>query len=71
MDQADIDGMINMGFVYDHTEEVQGDDGNPKTEYSLTTEGASVTVHKMVVNDTYEIPLSITLNSSSKDLKNI
>lgn len=56
---SSVDGIINMGFVYD-------------TESGLSNSDTSITVEKITINDTYEILLdSVILNSNSNGLKNI
>ena len=53
------DGMKVMGYICDSVEDV------------LTDSNVAVVVNSVTVNDNYIIPINVTLNSTSKDLKNI
>lgn len=55
------DGMKTIGYICNNTE----------NEQDIMTGDATVTVNSITVNDSYEIPIGVTLSSQSKDLKNI
>ena len=60
------DGMKTMGYI------CNGIGKNDKGEDTdIMTGDATVTVNSITVNDSYEIPIGVTLSSQSKDLKNI